>query len=118
MTSLRSLPTPPKDVRYALTVPQSVLFADLSLRGSTAPVFRRTLGIDYEPRYIAIDNGAMSWNFSPSDPFVAALASVAPSSATPDVVRQFIELMGRTSRYLTRQAHVLSVKARRRDSRD
>lgn len=107
------LPEPPPDVRYALTVPQSVTFADLSLRGSTRGVFRRALDIDYEPLYIAIDNGAMSWNFTPSDPFVGALSPGSDVDPTR-VAQRFIELMGRTSRSLVRKAQVLSPGTRRR----
>lgn len=118
MTSLSPLPVSPPDVRYALTVPQSVTFADLSLRGSTRSVFRRALDADYEPRYIAIDNGAMSWNFTPSDPFVGVL-SLGSEVDPVRVAQRFIDLMGRTSRSLVRKAQVLSPATRRRPgSRD
>jgi phosphohistidine swiveling domain-containing protein len=92
------------------------MFADLSLRGSKRSVFRATFGIDYEPEYIAIDRGgAMSWNFSPSDPFVAALSGSSPASPHA-VAERFIETMGRTSRFLTRTAQIVAAPSRRRSS--
>ncbi len=115
MTVLPPLPQAPPDARYALTVPQSVMFADLSLRGSTRPVFERAVAIDYEPEYIAIDDGAMTWNFSLSDPFVEKLATTSPVDPA-DIARRFIELMGRTSRGLTRRARVLAQPGRRRSN--
>lgn len=112
MNNLPDLPNPPHGVKYALTVPQSVLFADLSLRGSQRHVFRRVFNIAYEPSFIAIDDGAMSWDFTVDDPFVRELSPELDISGT--VVPRFLEAMGRTSRTLIRTAIIVSKSSRRR----
>lgn len=118
MTELRTLPKAPSGVQYALTVPQSVMFADLSLRGSKREVFRRVFGINYEPKYIAIDyGGAMSWDYTQTDPFIAALAmSSDPLEKPESVTLRFIETMGRTSRFLVRTAQIVGPQSRRRNT--
>ncbi len=98
MTSaLPPLPPPPDNVRYALTVPQSVLFAELSLDGSRRWAFREAMGLDYEPAYIAIDNGAMSWACDEDPAFTHALgADHDPERAA----RRFLDGMTATARTL------------------
>jgi len=86
------------------------MFADLSLRGSQRTAFERTLGLDYEPEYIAIDDGAMSWNFSETDTFVERLGYRDALTTS----QRFITLMGRTSRSLERTALVVAGPGRRR----
>jgi len=113
MSSLPPLPKPPTGVAYALTVPQSVLFADLSLRGSLPSVFRRIFGIEYAPAYIVVDDGAMWWDFSSNDPFNRQLSS----ELKPDEVAQkFITVTARTARNLVRTAQIVSSPARWRGS--
>src|ERR1700712_4757129 len=112
MSNLPDLPNPPRGVKYALTVPQSVLFADLSLRGSQRQGFRRVFNIAYEPTFIAIDDGAMSWDFTVDDPFVRELSPGLDIAGT--VVPRFLKAMGRTSRPLTRTAIIVSSNSRRR----
>ena len=113
MSTLPVLPNPPEGVAYALTVPQSVLFADLSLRGSLPPVFHRVFGIDYAPAYIVVDNGAMRWNFSESDPFNKLLN---PELIPDEVAQKFITVTARTARCLIRTAQIVSSPSRWRKS--
>jgi phosphoenolpyruvate synthase/pyruvate phosphate dikinase len=92
-------PKAPEGVKYALTVPQSVLFADLSLQGNRRAVFKKVLGIDYEPAYISIDaGGAMSWNYDNDEGFVSALLGIGGSAV--DAIDAFIALMERTAKKL------------------
>ena len=97
-------PTPPDGATYALTVPQSVLFADLSLRGNKRDAFAEVFEIDYEPAYIDIDNGAMTWDYSANDPFVRLLRD---GLDLPAGLERFIEAMGRTSREVEKTSAVL-----------
>lgn len=91
-------PEAPKGVKYALTVPQSVLFADLSLRGNRKPVFKEVFRIDYEPAYIAIDvGGAMSWNYDNDDDLNETLLG---KGSTAGAIKSFIELMDTTTKSL------------------
>jgi len=113
MSRLSSLPKPPTGVAYALTVPQSVLFADLSLRGSFPTVFRKVFGVDYAPRYIVVDDGAMWWDFSDSDPFNQLLS---PKLKPDEVAQKFITVTARTARKLVRTAQIVSCPSRWRKS--
>lgn len=89
---------PPKGVKYALTVPQSVLFADLSLQGNRRPVFKRVAGIDYEPAYISIDvGGAMSWNYDDDDDFDKAMCR---NRSKVEAIEKFVDLMKCTTNEL------------------
>jgi len=107
------LPKPPEGVAYALTVPQSVLFADLSLLGSLPSVFRRVFGIDYAPTYIVVDDGAMRWDFSENDPFNRQLcAELDPAT----IAQKFITVTARTARKLVRTTQIVSSSTRWRDS--
>src|SRR5690349_21065348 len=94
---LEPLPSPPGGVRYALTVPQSVLFAELSLQGSRIDAFRDALGIAYESPYIAIDNGAMSWICDRDEDFERALGA---TDSVQLAIERFTSLMERTARRL------------------
>lgn len=114
MTSLPALPKAPQGVAYALTVPQSVLFADLSLRGSLPSVFSRVFGIDYAPGYIVVDDGAMLWDFSDGDPFNRLLST---ELSPVEVAQVFITTTARTSRRLTRTARIVSSPTRWRADR-
>ena len=107
-----AVPPPPDGVKYALTVPQSVLFADLSLRGSQRHSFVEAMGFDYEPKYIAIDDGAMSWDISANDEFVDLLRQ----EGAEEGIEYFIDTIGSTSRNLTRIASVVGPGAMRRRS--
>src|SRR5205085_3206268 len=108
---LAAQPTPPSGVKYALTVPQSVLFADLSLQGSLRSAFKLAMQIDYEPQYVKIDNGAMSWNYDSDDKFIAALS--AGGSAT-QAIEKFIDTMDSTARTLDRVSRIVPPVANRR----
>jgi phosphohistidine swiveling domain-containing protein len=113
MTSrLPDQPAAPAGVKYALTVPQSVLFADLSLRGNRARAFQSAMGVKYEPRFVAVDGGAMSWDFTDSDPFVSSL--VAKHRDLPGAIRSFIDATATTSRLLLRTARYLGPHEMRR----
>jgi phosphohistidine swiveling domain-containing protein len=103
--SLPPKPIAPAGVEYVLTVPQSVMFADLSLRGTTRPIFAETFGIDYEPEYVDIDNGAMCWNTGPTDPFVDLLRD---GGDVTYALERFIETAGRTGRDLERTSRLFS----------
>ena len=112
--TLQPLPSPPEGVKYALTVPQSVLFADLSLQGSRREFFAEAMGIDYEPAYIAVDaGGAMSWNYDQDDDFNKALVGDGSVAAG---VRRFVESMGSTSRKLLRRSSLGSNITRRKNN--
>lgn len=90
-------PKAPKGVKYALTVPQSVLFADLSLQGNRRAVFKR-LGMDYQPAYVSIDaGGAMSWNYDNDKDFDAVLLR---NGSAGEAISDFIGLMERTAQNL------------------
>ena len=110
--SLQPLPTPPAGVRYALTVPQSVLFADISLRGSRRAAFQDVFGADFELDYVVIDDGAMSWDFTGDTMFAEALLGAA--DAVPGV-RRFIAAMGATARAVERTSWLLSSPTNRRE---
>ncbi len=89
-----ALPIAPAGVKYALTVPQSVLFADLSLRGSLRPAFKK-VDLEYEPEFIAIDaGGAMSWNYNDDEDFNQA---VGVDVSAIDAVAKFIDIMQGTA---------------------
>lgn len=96
MSRLPKQPRAPGGVKYALTVPQSVLFADLSLQGNRRSVFKRSAGIDYEPEYVAIDaGGAMRWNYDDDKELNDAL--LKGSDTVADAVDSFVRLMERTA---------------------
>ncbi len=108
---LKPAPDAPLGVKYALTVPQSVLFADLSLQGNLREYFVEAMGLDYEPAYIAIDaGGAMSWNYDNDTVFNTAFTS---DRSIADAVTAFIATMGTTARKLDRRS-TLGVAALRR----
>ena len=108
-------PTPPLGVKYALTVPQSVLFADLSLQGNRREYFMKAMAIDYEPQYIVIDRGAMSWNYDRDDAFYTALTRGGSLSWA---INTFISTMGSTHRLLDRVSRIVSASdIRRQQSR-
>ena len=109
--SLPPQPAPPPGVQYALTVPQSVLFADLSLRGNLRPAFHAVFGTDYEPSYIAIDDGAMSWNYTSDRSLQEAL--VGDGSAREGVAR-FLTAVSATARAVEKTAGVVGPGANRR----
>lgn len=103
---LTTLPLQPKGVKYALTVPQSVLFADLSLQGNKREFFKQAMGINYEPQYVVIDaGGAMSWNYDNDKQFTKAL--IKQGSITNAVVK-FIMTMEKTSKHLDKLSLSLS----------
>jgi len=109
---LKPLPLKPQGVKYALKVPQSVLFSDLSLRGSLALIFAKVFGVQYQPEYISIDNDVMHWDYSADGAFNKCLCV----ELNPEVVAQkFITTVGRTSRNLIRTAQVVSIQSRWRE---
>lgn len=109
---LETLPPPPSNVRYALTVPQSVLFADVSLQGSRRHIFRRLMGIDYEPAFIVIDKGGrMSWNYGTDAAFATALAS--RTGSTVNSLRLFVDSMEASCRYVDRVSRIVAGMGRR-----
>lgn len=102
-TQLRPLPEFDDSVRYALTVPQSVLFADLSLQGSRRNRYQELLGIDYESNVIVIDSGGrMSWNYGSDVEFDSALKGIAGSKL--GAIRLFVDAMEASSRHVERTA--------------
>lgn len=109
--SLPSLPSPPSGVRYALTVPQSVLFADLSLRGSRRQAFEEVFGTEFELDYVVIDDGAMSWDFTGDDRFSHALFGDPDATRC---VRRFVAAMGATARAVEKTSWLLSSNDTRR----
>ncbi len=110
----KPLPKLPDYVQYALTVPQSVLFADLSLQGNTRKVFKNAMGIDYEPEYIIIDKGGtMSWNYTADKQLESSLRK---SNTLLAGIQQFINTMARTTRHLDKISKILSVDGTRRDN--
>jgi phosphohistidine swiveling domain-containing protein len=109
--TLPLLPPTPAGVRYALTVPQSVLFADISLRGSRRAAFREVFGGDFELDYVVIDDGAMSWDFSGDGGFARALLGSGDATVA---VRRFVAGMGATARAVDKTSWMLSSDATRR----
>lgn len=108
---LKPAPIAPTGVKYALTVPQSVLFADLSLQGNVREYFIEAMGMDYEPAFIAIDaGGAMSWNYDNDASFTEAFTC---DRSIDDAGAAFIAAMGTTARKLDRRS-TLGVAALRR----
>ena len=99
-------------VKYALTVPQSVLFADLSLRGSMRSEYINAMSLNYEPEYIAIDSGgSMSWNHDNDKRFINSLVG---ESSVQTVVWNYIDAMGRTARVLDKVANSIESSNLRR----
>lgn len=109
--SLPKLPPFPAGVQYALTVPQSVLFADLSLRGSRRPAFNAVFGTDFEVPFVVIDDGAMSWDFSGDDEYCRALCGTTNAAIS---LRRFIGAMGETARAVEKTSWLVSSSASRR----
>ncbi len=114
---LQPIPPAPQGVRYTLTVPQSVLFADLSLQGSKHSAFRQAMQLDYEPRYVLIDaGGAMSWNYDNDEDFTKALLK---DGSVTEGIDHFVETMERTARALSKISKTIeSPELRRKSSRD
>ena len=111
-TKLKLAPMPPTGVKYVLTVPQSVLFAELSLQGNRREFFMEAMGLDYEPSYIAIDTGgAMSWNYDNDAEFNTVFIQ---DRSIDDAVASFIAAMGTTARKLDRRSSLGSSTVRRR----
>ena len=110
--SLPSLPSHPAGVRYALTVPQSVLFADISLRGTRRDAFTDVFGKEFELDFVVIDDGAMSWDFSGDAAFAEAMFDTADPTLC---VRRFVSAMGATARAVEKVSWLLSSNVGRRD---
>jgi phosphohistidine swiveling domain-containing protein len=111
--TLPELPAAPDGVRYALTVPQSVLFADISLRGSRRDAFRQVFGADFALDYVVIDDGAMSWDFTGEEAFAEGLLGTADATAA---VRRFVAAMGQTARAVDKTSWLLASGFNRRSS--
>ncbi len=103
-TLLPPIPKAPAGVKYALTVPQSVLFAELSLQGNKREFFRAAMQIDYELGYVIKDaDGAISWNYDNDEVFYRAFVD----NDDPHVaVRRFTTVMGTTARKLMRRSEL------------
>ena len=101
---LPAQPKKPKGVKYALSVPQSVLFADLSLQGNLRHNISKALKLNYEPKYIAIDkDGAMSWNYDKDAKFIKEFTK------NKDIIlatNDFIYNMTTTARKLERRTNI------------
>lgn len=114
--TLSPLPAPPPRVAYALTVPQSVLFADLSLRGSSRAAFEAVFSRPFEIGWVAIDDGAMSWDFVGDEAFAEALCGTTDVATS---VRRFIAAMSSTARAVEKTSALVAASAvRRPDNRD
>lgn len=109
--SLEQLPAASPGVRYALTVPQSVLFADLSLRGSRRSAFEEVFGTAFDIGYVVIDDGAMSWDFTGDEKFAEALFGETDPARC---VRRFVAAMGATARAVEKTSWLLSSNTMRR----
>ncbi len=108
---LTKAPKPPKGVKYALSVPQSVLSAELECQAYTHQYIKAGLQIDYEMNYIIIDTGgAMSWNYDSDQAFNTALIG---EGTAHDGIKRFIVAMGTTSRKLLRRSELGSASLRR-----
>jgi phosphohistidine swiveling domain-containing protein len=105
------LPAAPAGVRYALTVPQSVLFADISLHGSKREAFQQVFGGDFELGFVAIDDGAMSWDFTGDEAFAKGLLGTANPTVA---VRRFVAAMGQTARAVDKTSWLLATNGNRR----
>lgn len=105
------LPRAPSGVRYALTVPQSVLFADLSLRGSLKLAFHKAFGVDFDIGWVAIDDGAMSWDFRGTPDFASQLLG---TTDVRSALRRFISAMQATARAVDVTSELLGPSAIRR----
>lgn len=111
---MSELPVFPPHVRYALTVPQSVLFADISLRGSRREAMRTVFGSDFALDFVVIDDGAMSWDFRGEGALVERLLGTAhPETA----LRRFISGMARTARAVDKTSWLLGLPGCRRRGR-
>jgi phosphoenolpyruvate synthase/pyruvate phosphate dikinase len=114
---LAKQPKLPPDVKYALTVPQSVLFTELSFQACRRPVLQKALSMDYEPDYLAIDTGgAMFWNYDNDKNFNTALIAGRP---VEEALSGFVNSMAATARKLERRSTSLAAaQTRRARSRD
>ncbi len=116
LSPLPRQPKSPAGVKYALTVPQSVLFADLTLQAHNRPTMKVALGMDYAPAYVAIDaGGAMSWNYDADEAFEAALIG---DQAVDDALSGFVDCMAATARKLERRSSLASPLVRQPDNPD
>lgn len=104
-------PQPPAGIKQALTVPQSVLFTELSMQGNFRRFFRAAMQIDYEPEYIIYDNAAISWNYDRDDKFLSALDA---AGSTAKAVGKFITAMETTARALDKVSRIVTPRANRR----
>lgn len=113
---LNPQPLPPAGVEEALSMPRTVLYADLGLRGNLRSRFRRVLQLDYEPVYIGFDGPGISWNYKADRDFDSRLYGAGPIAAG---VAHFITAMETTSRLLRKVSLLLAPRANRRPgSRD
>lgn len=109
--TLEPLPHAPDGVKYALTVPQSVLFADISLRGNRREAFEQVFGTPFELQYVVIDDGAMSWDYRGDADAVSNLCGTLEPVAA---IRRFISAMGATARAVERTSWILASPSNRR----
>jgi phosphoenolpyruvate synthase/pyruvate phosphate dikinase len=113
MSVLPALPKPPEGVSFVLTIHQSVLYADLSFRGSLPTVFSRVYGIDYAPAYILYNATEKWFDLSENDPFTRLLS---PKLKSDEVAQKYISTTARTARQLVRIAQIVSSPTRWRSS--
>lgn len=113
---LPAQPKAPKGVKYALTVPQSVLFAELTFQGCLRPMMREALGINFEVQYIAIDaGGAIYFNYDTDQAFDNAFIANRPIE---DALHSFVDAMAATARKLDRRSSLASAHTRRTGNRE
>jgi phosphohistidine swiveling domain-containing protein len=103
-------PKAPSGVKYALTVPRSVLFADLLMHANLRPVMYTAYGMDYERDYAIIDAKVISFNHDSDEIFTAAFTA---GRSVEEALNGFVDSMAVTARKLQRRSSLVSSQTRR-----
>ena len=112
MSTLPTYPAPPKGVQLGLKCPQSVLYMDLTLRGSIEPVFRRNYGINHAFKYIIYDSIEKCFDFTSDE----LMRKLSPELKADVIAQKFITITERNVRRLIRTAQIVSSPTRWRKS--
>lgn len=108
MSTLQTLPKPPKGVQLGLKCPQSVLYIDLGFRGCTSSAFRRNYGINFAFDYIVYDCAEKCFNLVNSE----FNRQLSPELKPEEVAQKYITVTSRNIRRLVRTAQTVSSPTR------
>src|SRR4051794_25017677 len=108
---LQAVPTTPKGVKHALSVRHSVLFIHLSFLGNLRNEFKRAMRLNYETQFIINDNHDACWNYETDEEFAKSFVG---KRSVEQVVSDFINAMGTTSRNLDKVSQLVASNSLRR----